>query len=234
MILRGLGTRALKLFPLFYSYIIYIFCGSLILYLIYWLGAQIYPLAYWLYYLVSILAEFAVLVEISDHIFRAYPAIRNLGRAITLVISIALGLVYVFPAILESAHRGPALFEFALRAAVTKVVILVALFYVARHYGTVLGRNVAGLMFGFSIYLGINTAILAVGKTFEPALGGNVLWVMAPLAYALCALVWTISLWEPAPLLGRSAISTATAGESGPVALELTRFNNQLSKFLHK
>ena len=52
------------------------------MYLIYWLDPQVYPSAYWIYYLVSILVEFTVLVEISDQIFRPFPAIRNLGRAV--------------------------------------------------------------------------------------------------------------------------------------------------------
>ena len=159
LILRGAASRVFRLFPLFYSYIIYAFCGSLGMYLIYWLDPHVYPSAYWIYYLVSILVEFTVLVEISDQIFRPFPAIRNLGRALTIVISIALGLVYILPAILGSTHRRPALLDFALRASVTKAIILVVLFYVARHYGSELGRNVAGLMFGFSIYLAINIAM---------------------------------------------------------------------------
>jgi len=204
------------------------------MYLILWLNPQIYPSAYWIYYLASILAEFAVLVEVSDHIFQPFPAIRNLGRALTIASSIALGLLYILPAILGATHRRPALFDFALRASVSKAVILVVLFYVARHYGTELGRNVAGLMLGFSIYLAMNIAILAIGRAFEPAVGGNVLWVMGPLAAALSLLVWTISLWELAPMPRLHSISTATERDSEIVALELTRFNSELSKLLHK
>jgi hypothetical protein len=234
LILRGAATRVFRVFPLFYSYIVYIFCCSLGMYLIYWLRPQAYPSAYWIYYLVSILVEFTVLVEMSDQIFRPFPAIRNLGRALTIVISIALGLVYILPAILGSTHRRPALLDFALRACVTKVVILAVLFYAARHYGSKLGRNVAGLMFGFSIYLAMNIAWLAAGKAFDPALSSNILWVMAPLAFALCLLVWTVSLWELAPMPSLRPISTATGRDSEAVALELTRLDSELSKLLHR
>ena len=180
--------------------------------MIYWLDPQVYPSAYWIYYLVSILVEFTVLVEISDQIFRPFPAIRNLGRALTLAISLALGLLYILPAILGSTHRRPALLDFALRASVTKAIILAVLFYVARHYGSELGRNVAGLMFGFSIYLAMNIAMLAAGKAFEPALSAKILWVMGPLASALCVLVWTVSLWELAPA-AKSAYDFAGRGK---------------------
>ena len=187
LILRGAVSGLFRLFPLFYSYIIYDFCGFVGMYLIYWRDPQVYPSAYWIYYLVSILVEFTVLVEISDQIFRPFPAIRNLGRALTIVISIALGLVYILPAILGSTHRRPALFDFALRASVTKAIILVVLFYVARHYGSELGRNVAGLMFGFSIYLAMNIAMagrwqsLRTGAPCQYSLGHG-----APCLRAVC------------------------------------------------
>ena len=57
---------------------------------------------------------------------------------------------------------------------------------------------------------------------------------MSPLASALCVLVWTVSLWELAPMPSMGTISTATGRDSEAVALELTRFNSELSKFLHK
>ena len=234
LILRGAVSRLFRLLPLFYSYMIYVLCGFIGMYLIYWLDRQLYPSAYWIYYLVSILVEFAVLVEISDQIFRSFPVIRNLGRALTIAISIALGLAYVLPAILGSTHRRPALLDFALRASVTKAIILVVLFYVARHYGSALGRNIAGLMFGFAIYLAMDIAMNAIGKAFEPALSAKVLWVMSPLASALCVLVWTISLWELAPMPSQGTISSATGRDSRAVALELTRFNSELSKILHR
>ena len=53
LILRGAQEQMFRLFPLFYSYIIYVFCGSLGMYLIYWLTPQAYPSAYWIYFLVS-------------------------------------------------------------------------------------------------------------------------------------------------------------------------------------
>ena len=69
LILRGARTRLFRVFPLFYSYVVYCFCGFIGMYLIYWFDPQVYPSAYWIYYLVSILVEFTVLVEISDQLF---------------------------------------------------------------------------------------------------------------------------------------------------------------------
>jgi uncharacterized protein YjeT (DUF2065 family) len=234
LILRGAANRAYRVFPLFYSYIAYCFCWVVGMYIIRSLDPEVYPSAYWICYLVSILMEFMVLIELSDHIFQPFPAIRSLGRALTCLVSVILGLLYVLPALHESAKRSSVLLDFTLRASMTKAVILTVLFYVARHYGSRLGRNVGGLMFGFSIYVAMNIAIMACAKVFGPVLFRSVFWFMVPLAFTLCALVWTISLWEVAPIPRMSAIPTATERDSEAVALELTRLNNELSKLLHK
>ncbi len=227
-------SHVFRLFPLFYSYIIYAFCGTLALYLTLWLEPRRYATAYWVYFLVTILAEFMVLVEISDQIFRSFPAIRHLGRALTLVIAAGLGGFYILPTILWSTDRTETLFDFALRASVTKAIILAVLFYVARHYGSQLGRNVAGLMLGFSIYVAMNIATMAGAKAFGEGLFAQVFWFILPLSSVLCLMVWTLSLWEYSPIPGSGRMSPVMGRDSGVVALELTRFNSELTKFLHK
>lgn len=234
VLVRGIVGRCFNLFPLFYSYMIYAFCGSLLMYLIYWTHREAYPTAYWFYYLVSILVEFTVIVEISDQIFRPFPAIRNLGRALTIVISAALGIVYMLPAVLWSPRMSIALLDFALRASVTKAAVLAALLIATRHYGSELGKNVAGLMLGFSLYLGINVANLAAARLFGRALYGEIYFMMTPIGYLLCLLVWTIALWERAPLPNMGAMLPVAGDHSEAVALQLTRFNSELSKILHK
>jgi hypothetical protein len=200
----------------------------------YWLNPLLYPSVYWVCYLIGILAEFTVLVEISDQIFRPFPALRTLGRALTILISVSLGLVYMLPTILSSVRRSLTLLDFSLRASVTKAIILVVLFYLARHFDSYLGKNVGGLMLGFSIYVALNIALMASAKVFGSAIYAHTLWVMEPVASALCVLVWTISLWNVAPLPVMGTVSTATGRDSESVALELVRFNSELSKILHK
>ena len=234
VLLRGMASRCFKVFPLFYSYMAYVLCGSTVMYLVYGLDRQVYPSAYWFYYLISILVEFSVLVEISDHIFQSLPAVRLLGRALTIVISGVLALLYVLPAIIGSHDRQPALLDFALRASVTKILVLIALFFASRQFRSKLGKNVAGLMLGFSIYMGVNIANLAAAKAFDPAIYGQVLWILTPASYALCLLVWTIALWDFVPAPNGNIVSLVGGRDSKDVALELTHFNNKLSKLIDK
>jgi hypothetical protein len=201
--------------------------------LIYAFRSGIYPYAYWLYFLLSIVVEFAVLVEISDHLFEPFPAIRQLGRLLTIIISLVLGLVYILPTILYPHGGQSVLLGFALRASLTKGVILSALLLAARHYRLQIGRNVAGLILGFSIYLGVNVVNFAAYGLFSH-LYDNILWVMSPIAYTLCLGVWLVALWDFVPVPRARTTSPIAGRDSEVVVLELTRFNNELSKFLNK
>ncbi len=232
--LRGAFTRIFKIFPLFYSYISYAFLAASVIYAIYLLDRRLYYRAFWINYLINALAEFAVLVEISDHIFKPFIMIRNLGRTLTVLISVTLGLLYVLPTILGSSGRSGALSDFALRTSVTKAIILVVLFYMARHFDTQWGRYAGGLMVGFSIYIALNVAVMAMSGVLSLPLFKPVFWVMTPLASAFCVLVWTVSLWNPVPIANLQAVSVTPGNDARAVALELTRFDSALSKILRK
>jgi hypothetical protein len=230
---RASQGQLLRRFPFFYSYVVYVLCGSSAIFVVYRVRPNLYPSAYWFYFVVSIVVEFAVLIEISDHLFQPFPALRNLGRAIAIVISFALGLLYILPTILESKRMRRALLDFALRSSLTKALILAVLLLAAHYYSLKLGRNVAGLMLGFSIYLGVNVANFASMERFDN-LYAQILWVMSPIAFTICLLVWTVALWEFAPVTRTESLPPAGDGDSEIVALQLGRFNDTLLKFLHK
>ncbi len=204
------------------------------MYFIHWRYPQMYSSAFWPWYLVSILAEFAILLEISDHIFQSFPLIRKLGRALTVLISAGLGLFYMLPTILASTGRSRAISSFLLRSFVTKAIILAVLFYTAHLYDTALGRNLGGLMLGFCIYVAVNVAMMGSAQAFGSALFARIIWFLEPLAFALCEVVWLISLWNLSPTLSVQKVAAGTDWDSQAVSLGLTRFNSELSKILHK
>jgi len=234
LILRGVQRRSHKFFPLLFAYLVYDFCTTGSTYAVNWLRPEWYASAYWFCYVLSILVEFAVLVEISDHIFQPFPAIRNMGRALTLAVSAAFGISYVLPALVAAQGPRGALLNFALRTSLTKAAILTVLFLAARHFDLRLGKNVAGLMLGFAVYQGINVANLAAARATDPAFYAGVLWIVSPAAYILCLMIWTVALWQVAPAPVAGAAPRASEENSEAVALGLTRFNNNLARFLRR
>jgi hypothetical protein len=231
---RARRCRLFRGFVFFYSYLVYDICCSSVAFALYWVRPSVYPTAYWLDFVLSSLVEFAVLLEISDHIFQPFPAIRHLGRALTILISFAFAVVYILPAIVESRRPSSTLLDFALRGSVTKAVILAVLVFAAHHFDLRLGKNVAGLMLGFSIYLGVDIAALAAAQEFGRGLFARVLWLVLPFAFMLCLLIWTIALWEPALMPRTDSVRPAARGDSQALTLELARFNSALSRLLHR
>ncbi len=227
-------NKSLKEFPLFYSYVSYVFCWSVFMYGVYWLDQPAYPTIYWFTFLINILVEFSVLLEISDHIFKSLPALRYIGRAITIAISAVLAVMYILPSIIHPPAGPSVLLAFSLRVSVTKVIVLAVLFLAARHYRLRLEKPVVGLTLGFSIYLCISIASYAASVTYGAALSSKVLWIMTPVAFTLCVFVWTCALWNFSPATIRSEGLPIPARDAHAMALKLARFNDQLSKVTEK
>jgi len=222
-------------FPFFYSYMAYVFAGSAFTFLIYLLEPLYYATAHWFYFLLCLLAQFAVLMEISRHIFQFYPAIRQLGQLITVGIIVAFFLLYILPALLQPRASSVALLDLSMRVSLTQGVIVASLAVAAQYYGVPLGRNVAGLMLGFALFVGVDVVNYAVAERFGRALYANVLRFMSPLAYTVCLLVWTMAMRRFEPVLLTSPKPGEHAEEtSEALSYRLERFNTALTKLLRK
>jgi hypothetical protein len=231
MLARGILQHYLKHFPVFYSYTVYSLGGTAVLYSIYWFDKNFYPSAFWYYYLLGILVEFSVLIEISDHIFKPFPALRRLGRALTIIVSSLFAIFYVAPSIVHVTDRRAALLDFTIRASATKLVVILVLLLACRQLKIKLGKNIGGLMLGFALYHGVNVANYAAAKAFTPEIYGGVLWLMGPASYLLCLLIWIVALWDYVP---EDFHVSVPVGNSRNIPLELTRMDNELSKFLER
>lgn len=235
LLVRGFQGRFLSKFPLFYSYVAYALASGLITTPLYFWNWKYYPQAAWLRFLVSVIAEFAVLVEISDHIFGSYPAIRKLGRLLAVSLSLALFFGYIFPAFLTHLPMDQALLEFSRKTCFIKAAIIVVLLAAARFYKIPLGRNISGIITGLVLYLGINIANLKAAGHFGQTIYATVMQVLVAVSSSLCLLVWTVAMWwyEPAPAAVRR-LSPSRERLAEPLGDQLGRFNATLTKFLER
>jgi hypothetical protein len=235
LILRAARGEFLSRFVLFYSYVAYVLCGSAMANLVSWLRPEYYASTFWYYFLVGLLAEFAVVVEISDHLFAPYPAIQRLGRFLAVFICSALFLFYIFPSLTGADSLSLALLDFIKRATLTKALIVIAILAAARYYRLPLGKNVSGLIAGFGIYLGVTIANFSLAEVYGRAIYGRTFSVVGPLASTLCLLVWTVSLWryQPVAPIHRSVLD-GNAENPEPMDYQLTRLHTTLARLLRK
>jgi hypothetical protein len=234
LILRARQGRFLSAFPLFYSYVAYMFAGTTFVLLIYWLRPEHYANVFWFHFMVTLVAEFAILVAISDHIFAPFAAVRQLGRFLTLTVCVVFFVSYVFPPLWESQSSEVAIMELVKRSCLTKGLIIVVLLAAARYSRLPVGRNVAGMMLGFAIYLGTNVVNFALLDTYWD-LYGPIFGVVGPLSFDLGALVWIVTMWRYEPVLAEGRrLAEASGNVSEPLSYQLGKFNTALTRLLRK
>lgn len=185
----------------------------------------------WFRLLMSILIEFAVLVEISDHVFHPYPAIRRLGRFLALAISTVFFAVCVLPSLLESHRASLILLDFVKRTSLTKAVALLSLLAAGHYYRLRLGRNISGMALGVCVYLGINIINFALAGVYGAARYAQTLGIVWPLSYTLALAIWTVALWRYHPVVvAARSFPQGSEGAARPLSDQLKRFNTELGR----
>ena len=231
---RAARERSIARFPLFYSYVVYVLCGSTTVFITSRFFSSLHWMMYWRYFLVSLVAEFGVLVEISDHIFNPFPAIRRLGRVVNVFVCVVFSM-FILPALFRPESPTLALFGFGEMTSISKAAIICLLLATARYYRLPLGRNVSGMLLGFSVYVGISVANFALAERLGRALYGTTFSLLVPLGCTLCFLIWAVALWRYEPVVVQPP--AARAGEhasSESLTYRLERFNSTLGSLLRK
>jgi hypothetical protein len=226
---RAIQGRFLSQFHFFYSYVAFMLATGAGLLVLYYADPPYYSAAAWVRLLLSNLAEFAVLVEISNHIFKPYPAIRGLGCILTLSTGLVLFLVYILPFLFHPHPFDITFLELTKRISLAKGAIILVLLGAARSYRLLLSRNVSGMILGFALYLSIGVASHTAAQYFGEALYSGLLNIIFLLSYDLCLLVWAIALWRYEPV--QAANRNLRQGEE-PLSDQLVRFDTTLMRLL--
>jgi hypothetical protein len=234
LLFRAIAGGFTSRLPFFLSYVSYILIGTVVTTAVFFLWPSYHARLFWLYFLFSIIVEFAVLVEVSDHIFRPYQAFRNLGRLACLSTSGIFLVFYVLPSLIRPATSRARLLEIAQSACLAKAIIILALFAAVRLYKLSMGRSIAGVLLGFSIYLGVNIANFQLAELYGQVYAST-FRIVGPLSWTIGSLVWVVALWNYEPGVVASPAS-ARREQRIPVPLEtqLDRFNNALLRLLER
>ena len=201
IIFRAFQGKYLSRFPLLYSYVGFVFCASPALYfVIQRLWPEYYMSCYWFYFLITQVVEFAVLIEVSDQVFKPYPAVRQMGRLITIGICLSFSIFYIAPAILRAERSDIAILTFAQETNLAKVAIILGLLIAIRYLGLPLGKNISGIMLGFAFYVTTGAVVFTAAIVSGRALFADALYILLPCSYDLCLLVWVVALWRYEPV----------------------------------
>ncbi len=232
---RARHGKFLSQFPFLYSYVAYVLASGLIILSIDRYRPEIYPTAYWFRFTISLIVQFAVLLEVSDHVFRPYPGIRRLGVVVVLSISGLFLFAYIIPSFLEPRTSSLAILDLVKRTSLTKAAIIIALLLAAQYFRLPLGKNVSGILVGFSIYLAANVANFNLAEHYGRALYGFIFSTTYRLANVLTLLVWTVALWRYEPVKVEAPVADEEHElPATPLRYRLWRFNTVLTRLLGK
>lgn len=225
---RGKRQGVLGRFPLFFSYVAYTFAWSAGTLALYWFWPQSYASAFWYFFLLKLVVEFAVVVEICDQLFRPFPAVALLGRLVNLSLTAVLFAVYILPALVEPQGGALTVLDLVKRTSLAKALIIIVLLAAARLYGLPFGRTVAGLMLGLTFHLAINVANFTLAEIYGREIYGGVFAVVGPLSYVIAMAIWTQAMWRYEP--ARLVAAARPAPETRDLDVELDRLDSALAR----
>jgi hypothetical protein len=235
LLLRARQRRFLSEFPIFYSYVFVILVTSSIDFVIYFLFPKYYASTFWFFFVVWLVAEFAVLGEASDHIFKPYPPVRRLGRLLTVCICLAFFVFYIAPQLFQPQSSRLAMLELVKRSSLTKAVLIVVLLGAARLYRLPLGKNVSGIMLGLASYLSINIANVALHEKYGGAGYARIFAVVGPVSFVLGLAIWNIALWRYEPVLqGGRELDRSAENISEPLTNRLGKYDSELTRLFRR
>lgn len=199
ILLRGALTGLLKKYPLFFTYIGCVLLTEIIGLLTRAWVPKLYEPLYWPADLATILASYGVMVEIFRWSTRHKPGIRRLTQRALLTV-FALTVAFAASNFVHGKFSSPSRAVAALGRDLRYVEagVLLLMLWLLLRYRIPLGRNLLGLLIGYSFWVGINVVNLAFwfvpGNEFSSLLRG-----LLPITYVFTLGVWCVTLWSAYP-----------------------------------
>jgi len=199
VLMRGALVGNLRKYPLFYFYIGCVLLKEVVGLLSYRFAPNLYKPLYWPAELATIVASYAVIVEIFRKSLRHNPGIARKAQTLLLG-AFALAVSYAATDLLHGrfATATRAIAEVGRDLRYIEGALLLLLLWLFVRYRILLGPNLLGLIIGYSFWVGLNVVNLALlflpDKEFS-ALPRR----LVPITYVATLTIWCVALWSSRP-----------------------------------
>jgi hypothetical protein len=207
VVLRGIRGNLLARYPFFYAYAASIFVCDVSLYLVYRWSPATYPAWCWGTEFLNILLGCGIILEIFKHVLSPYPGAERFARITSIVLFAGIFCFAVLYPIVFGAVQARSKYVQVERDLLTiQAILFFAVLAVISYYRTAMGKNVKGMIVGYSVWLGTSITTLElwsyIGPRFSAALN-----VIQPLSYLTSLLIWAVALWsyDPNPVSDSAA-----------------------------
>lgn len=195
---RALRTSSLEKYPYFYAYVASTLT-SFALPIIYLMDRSSYNYWYWPIQFGTLLLGCGVILEIFRHVLSPYPGAQRFAKAVAFV---AFGAVFLLAIVFVTFHLEPssatAGIELERNVRALQALFLFAILAIIFRYEIPVGKNVLGMIAGYSIYVGISLISRAV-ETYAAEWLRLVWLYVQPLSFEASLVVWLVALWSYQP-----------------------------------
>jgi hypothetical protein len=229
LLLRALTQKIFTRYPVFYSYIAFVFTTSLLKYYVFTRRPASYPRVFWSAEFLAMLFGFGLTWKVCRKALASFPGVHRVARILVLA-ACAMFLSNLLANLLTGAVWGSAsnTAEVARTVRAAQAVLLVLIAGLLTCYHIPLGRNVRGIILGYGFFIGASltnfTFCSYLGSDFQQR------WPhVQPYGYLVALLIWCATLWSyhPNPL-PQSDVRQNYDGLSGRTVKGLDRVRHYL------
>ncbi len=192
---RGLRSRLIARYPVFYFYILFVVLQSVFRFITYHWQPLLYSYVYWLTEFVGVLLGCGVVLEIHRVGLSAYPGAARMARKSLLVVFLLVTVLAIVHAANDPRWWAEATvteIERGLRIVQSLSLIVLVSFFL--HYSIPFGKNLRGILFGYGLFIAASviwlTFVYTGGSKFR-----SFWFFLYPMLYTLCLLIWIGHLW---------------------------------------
>ena len=199
LLVRGAYTGLFRRYSSFYCYLGFVLAQSLVRYVVFHGWPDSYAYFYWSTEILSVLIGCAVVFEIYRVGLEAYPGTARIARLLLFLLFAAAILFGIFKSLNAPgwwAETTVMELERALRLVqALALVVLISLFLM---YSIPFGRNLRGILFGYSLF--VACSLFWLSFVYKGSGSFQSVWfVLYPALYCLCLCVWLAHLWSYSP-----------------------------------
>jgi len=209
---RGIQTKWVGRFPVFYSYQVFVLIESLALFALYFSASRLYGPVYWTCEFIGVALGPLVLFEIYRVALRRYPGTARMARNLLgFVVAIALAKALVGHSYGAVWWPAKTYAEAERNLRVVEIFAVLAIVVVMLIYAIPRGRHLKGILAGYGLFVAasvVNFSLLThLGDSFQ-----RVLSYIQPFSYDLALCIWTVALWVPERQENLGAAQTGSGG----------------------
>jgi hypothetical protein len=195
LFLRAVSTGLLGKYPLFYFYVGCVLATDLFRMCWFTFAPKYYSNLYWYTELFTIIASYAVLLEIFRKSLKDNPGVARLAHTL-LLITFVLALSYAAADLLHGGLTAlpRATADLGRDLRYLEAGQLLAMLWIFGRYRISVGRNLMGLIAGYSLWVGLNVINLAL-LFLSGHESSIVLRKILPVTFVIASSIWCVTLW---------------------------------------